>query len=327
MARALLQDPSIIASVTRHCGKCTALTGSLLAAYADFCRDHRGLRPATIQNRLYHLRWFQTFLHRENIRSIKDVELTHLDAFVLERAERMRTRGLQTVADALRSFFRYLHLQGVIGRDLAHSIALPCRFSGDLHPKYIPWEQVERLLAGIERTDYAGKRDYAILTLLACHGLRPREVAAITGADIDWERSSIFLRERKDGPCAHLPLSARAIEALRGCMASRPRCSFPEVFVTAKNPIKPLGRRLTVFASLRLHRRFGRRSHPFGAYVLRHSFAKAMLDRGAKLHEISVLLGHKSIRSTLIYTRIDTESLREVSDNYAELLCAEERTQ
>ena len=292
----------------------------LLDRYGAFSREHRGLKPTTIEGRLYYLLRLRRFLHRRKIHSIRNVTLRELDAFIFRQAKRMRTRGLQVVADALRSFFRYLHLDGKIRFDLARSIALPCRFSGDLRPKYIAWEEIERWLAGIGRTDYAGKRDYAILTLLACHGLRAREAAAIAMADIDWERSSVFLRERKDGPCAQLPLSARAIEALRDCVAARPSCPFPEIFVTEQPLIEPLGTRLAGVASKQLRRYFGPCPYPRGAYVLRHSFAKALLDRGAKLHEIGALLGHKSLRSTLIYTRIATEDMREVADNYADLL-------
>lgn len=106
-------------------------------------------------------------------------------------------------------------------------------------------------------------------------------------------------------------------------MALRPKCSCLEVFLTIRAPLKPLGENLHSVAYHRLHQCFGRLLIPRGTRgVLRHSFAKLLLDRKAKLSQIMVLMRHKSARSTQTYTRVATEDLREVADNYANWLAA-----
>jgi len=294
------------------------LPDDLLGAYLDFCRDHRGLRPIT--RAAYHRELLQLrrFLGRRAIRNLRELAPVDLDAFLMHRSNSMSPRALQSVATALRSLLRYLHLHGRIPRDLAAAVVSPSRFRADLRPKYIPWRQVEKLLDSVERSTAAGKRDYAILVLLACHGLRAREAAAIRIEDVDFAKRCLRLRRRKNGTVADIPISERAITALRDCLAARRNCSHEEFFLADHAPVRPLTpSALSCVAARHLRRLFGGRG---GAYTLRHSFAKALLDRGARLHDIGALLGHKSLRSTLIYTRIATEDMREVASNYAEWL-------
>jgi integrase len=225
------------------------------------------------------------------------------------------------VPNTLRPFFSYLLLKGHIPHNPAQDLFSPCRFRMDRRPKFIPWPNVQKFLAAIDRSTPAGKRDYAILALLACHGLRARDAARLRLADIDWDAPALWLHQRKNGANARIPLSQTAKEALHDYLAVRPAappCS--EVFLTSQAPIVPLGARLGAVAQRRLLRFFGRSIPNQGAHALRHSFAKALLDRGAKVPDIAALLGHRRIASTLTYTQIDTEGLREVADNYANLL-------
>lgn len=291
------------------------LPDNLLDAYLDFCRDHRGLRPITRASYHRELLQLRCFLGRRAIRNLRELAPADLDAFLVRRSNSMSPRALQSVATALRSLLRYLHLHGRIPRDLAASVVSPSRFRADLRPKYIPWRRIEKLLDSVERSTAAGKRDYAILVLLACHGLRAREAAAIRIEDVDFAKRCLRLRRRKNGTVADIPISERAITALRDCLAARRDCSHAELFLADHAPVRPLTpSALSCVAARQLRRLFGGRG---GAYTLRHSFAKALLDRGARLHDIGALLGHKSLRSTLIYTRIATEDMREVADNYA----------
>lgn len=287
-----------------------ALPDGLLDAYLRFSRDDRGLSPVTRSSYRAELLRFRRFLGAKRVRDAADLSPTHLDAYLKRRARSLSPRGLQSAATALRSFLRYLQLDGRIPRDLAACVASPSRFSADLRPKFLPWTQVLELLDGA-----MGRRDRAILTLLACHGLRAREAAALKVADLDLDGHSLRLQRRKNGAAADIPLSQRAVSALRDYLAKRPPCDRAELFVTAKAPLRPLA---ATALGATAQRRLRAASVPRGgAYTLRHSFAKALLDRGAPLHDIGALLGHKSLRSTLIYTRVATEDLREVADNYA----------
>jgi site-specific recombinase XerD len=291
---------------------------SLLDAYLDFCRDHRGLRPVTQASYYRELQRLRSFLGHRKIGDLRQLAPADLDAFLLRRSRSLSARGMQSVATALRSFLRYLHLHDLISRNLAAAVVSPSRFHADLRPKYLPWRRIEELLGSVDRRTVAGKRDFAILVLLACHGLRAREAAAIRVEDVDCAKRCLRLRHRKNGTLADIPISERAAEALRDYLVARPERSCPDLFLTNCAPIRPLSSfALSGVAQRRLRATFGGRG---GAYTLRHSFAKALLDRGAGLPDIGALLGHKSLRSTLIYTRIATEDMREVAANYAEWL-------
>jgi site-specific recombinase XerD len=130
----------------------------------------------------------------------------------------------------------------------------------------------------------------------------------------------MFLRHRKDGASVQMPLSPQTEEALQDYLAVRSACPASEIFLTEKAPMKPFKMSIQSVATRHILKFFGKLPFSQGSHLLRHSFAKALLDRGAKLHEVGVLLGHRSMRSTQIYTRIAIEELREVADNYANLL-------
>ena len=296
----------------------TLIPDSLLDEYRDHCRVHRGLSPVTMRGYRRELERFRSFLARRKVKNLRSMSLADLDAFLMRRARTMSPKSLESIAAALRSLLRFLYLVGRIPRDFAASVLSPSRFRADLRPKYLAWERVEELLRAVKGTSVADKRDYAILVLLAGHGLRAREVAALQIEDIDLEEHCIRLRHRKNGATVDLPITERSVRALRDYKAVRREHPTERLFLSIYAPIEPLsGTAVSGVAQRRLRSIPGGRG---GAYALRHSFAKSLLDRGARLSEIGSLLGHKSLRSTLIYTRVAVEDMREVADNYAAFL-------
>jgi site-specific recombinase XerD len=296
------------------------LPNKLLAGYLDFCGDHRGLSATTKTHYHATLLQLRSFLRRRGVHGIEGVTAADLDAFCFRGSKSMGASSLNALLCALRSFFRYLYLEGKTASNLAGKLMTTCRFRDALRPKYLPWNKVQQLLAGVDRNTSVGKRDYAILALLAHHGIRAGEAARLKLSDIDWEEPCMLLRERKNGSTIRLPLSEHAKKALQDYLSVRPNSRLEQIFLTEVAPLRPLGDSLRGVARTHLCRRFGRTIAHRGSHVLRHSFAKALLDRGGALHEIALLLGQESLSSALIYTRIATEDLREVSNNYADLL-------
>lgn len=289
--------------------------------FAGYARLHGELQASTVEVYLRCLDIFMRFLARRRVRTMRRLRLADLDAFFVHQGARMSPRSLYVVRGALRSFLKWLYVEGELAVDLSCGLPRPPRFSADRRPKYLPWTKVEELLAGIERNTLAGKRDYAILTLLACHGLRAGEVAKLRAEDIDFNGGSFFLRERKDGRCARLPLSPRAKEALEDYLRLRGSSLGAAVFLNAPPPPRALvAASISTIARTHLRRRFPSGLPSCGSHVLRHSFAKCLLDRGARLTELGLILGHRNLRSTLMYARIATKELSEVADNYARLL-------
>ena len=300
------------------------LPNALLDHYDDFCRIHRGLAAVTSWNYRQTLLKFRTFLAHRHIARLTDITAAHLDSFLFRLAQRSTPRSVRAAATALRSFFRYLHLEERIKIPLYEGLLSPSIFRDDRRPKYIPWTLVLQVLASINRTSVLGKRDYAILSLLAHHGLRAQEIAALRLTDINGDLHAFTLRRRKNGEAARFPLAPTAEEALHDYLAVRAPSDAPEIFLTERSPLKPLDSRgISGIASRHLRRYIPNPGFPLGAHTLRHSFAKALLDQGATLFEVGALLSHKSLRSTLIYTRIHTQELREVADNYAAFFAPE----
>lgn len=289
--------------------------------FAEHAREHGDLKRSTVGVYLPRLEQLARFLERRGVRTVRRLRLAELDAFLARRGARMSPRSLYVVRAALRAFLRYLYIQGVLEWDLGGDLARPSRFSADQRPKYLPWTEVEAFLSGVDRDSPVGKRAYVMLTLLACQGLRAGEVARLRLEDLDFEAGSIFVRERKDGRSARLPMSKRSKEALEDYLRVRPASERAEVFLTVDGAPRPVSAGdVGDVARRRLRRKFPRRSESCGAHVLRHSFAKCLLDRGARLTDLGLILGHRNLRSTLMYARIATEELREVADNYARLL-------
>ena len=146
------------------------------------------------------------------------------------------------LCSALRVFVRYAYREGVIARDLSAVIETPRKYRLSNVPRSINWDEVRRMLEGVDRRGAVGKRDYAILLLLVTYGLRAREVAALTLDDIDWERERLLVPERKAGHCTAYPLSSVVGEALLDYLRNaRPTTSQRQIFFRVLAPRVPMG--------------------------------------------------------------------------------------
>jgi len=173
---------------------------------------------------------------------------------------------------------------------------------------------VQRVLDCCDRRTSLGRRNYAILLLLARLGLRAGEVIRLTLNDLDWENSRITVCG-KGGRSAQLPLPADVGRALaRYLRQDRPQCNSRSVFIRDYAPIGGLTKAGSiakiVFCALR---KAGVASARKGAHLLRHSLATDMLRRGASLDEIGEILRHKSPDTTAIYAKVDVGALRSLA--------------
>ena len=295
----------------------------LIEGHQNFCRVHRGLKEITLKSYLWHLKQFQSFLERRGINNLKDLTIALIDEFICQLGHKFTTRSLGNLNSTLRSFLRYLYFYQYIPSDLAGRLYPQSSFSASSRPKYVPWKKIQDFLSRLKRESLKDKRDYAILMFLASYGMRGREVAALRVSDIDFINHRFTIRERKGGKPATFPLQKDVADALRDYLSVRPNASHPEIFLKLKPPFKPIGVFISYIVWECLNNYWEGRQPPIrGAYLFRHSFAKAMLDRGAPLTKIGDVLGHEKMDSTLIYTRVATKELREVADNYSKLLGA-----
>jgi len=182
-------------------------------------------------------------------------------------------------------------------------------------PKYLSAEEVEKVLAGCNRDTALGRRDYAILLLLARLGLRGGEVLGLTLEDIDWDSGTITIPVTKNRRGARLPLPNDAGKAIAEYLRrDRPRCPCRRVFLRVNAPYAGLSSSPVIsMVVAKALRRAGVQSARTGAHVFRHSFATALLRRGASLQEIGQLLRHNNPKTTAIYAKVDVEALRGIA--------------
>jgi site-specific recombinase XerD len=212
---------------------------------------------------------------------------------------------------ALRSFLRYARYRGEVTLDLAAAVPIVANWSMTSIPRAISTDHVRQLLASIDRRTPIGRRDYAVLLLLARLGLRASAVAFLELDDIDWKAGRLYVRG-KGAQRIELPLPADVGKAIAAYLRhGRPVSTSRRVFLRAKAPIRGfLG--VGGIDSIILHslERAGIDAPTGGAHQFRHGLACEMLRHGASLSEIGELLGHRHPQTTMIYAKVDLPALR-----------------
>lgn len=279
--------------------------------YERFLIDQRAVSPATVKNYLPIVRAFLD--ERFSSREIDLASLSARDAnqFVRREAERLSRSRAKLVVTALRSFLRHLHQQGELPADLASAVLPVMRWRLSGLPKSLAPKEVMAILASCDRETLSGRRDYAILLLLARLGLRAGEVAALTLDDFDWH-AGIVTVPGKGQRREPLPLPHEVGEALAAYLQDgRPSCATRRLFIRSKAPHQGF-RSATAICCIvrRALARAGIEAAFKGAHLLRHSLATGMLRNGASLEDIGEVLRHRHPETTQIYAKVDLESMR-----------------
>jgi site-specific recombinase XerD len=287
----------------------------VLPGFFDYLVEERGLRPATVLGYRHHLERFEDYFRRIGIESIQELSPAILSAYSVERAGAGLARStVRDGAGVLRVFLRYAHREGVLKGELSAAVGWPQVYRLSSIPRSISWEDVNRVLAGVERRTGAGRRDYAILLLLVTYGLRGREIAALTLDDIDWKRERLAVPERKAGHSTAFPLSAVVGEAILDYLRQgRPETSDRHVFFRAVAPRRPLGPAAVSSIARKYLLKAGVDVPRPGSHTLRHSAVQRLVDADFDLKTIGDFVGHRSARSTEAYAKVAIEALREVA--------------
>jgi len=233
-----------------------------------------------------------------------------ITGFVRRRAVAIRSKRVQLMTTALRSFLGFARYRGDIERDLAACIPAVANWKQSNLPRALPLDQVEQVLKSVDRKTAMGRRDYAIVLILARLGLRAGEISALTLEDLAWKEGLITVRG-KAGRFSQLPLpkdvGAAIADYLRhGRPTTRSRC----VFLRAKAPVGGFRGQCGIGSIVRhTLERAGIDSPRKGAHQFRHALACQMLKQGASLAEIGELLRHRSPQTTAIYAKVDLDSL------------------
>lgn len=235
-----------------------------------------------------------------------------LRQLVLDHTRGHRPPQARTTVTVLRMFLRFLIAQGRCHSELLLAIPRLAGWRGSSLPSYLSAEQIERVIGTCDCTSAIGARDRAVLLLLARLGLRAGDVAALQLNDIDWEQGLVRV-SGKNRRQTSLPLPQDVGEALlRYLTDHRPFVDTSHVFVTVIAPFMPFSRWMVSTITARAIRHAQIDAPSYGAHLLRHSAATAMLRQGVSMETIGAVLRHASIEATHVYTKVDVDLLDQV---------------
>lgn len=283
----------------------------LQTRYESYLREERGLSPVTGPRHWFVLGRFLQRRFGDGAIEPCAISTDDVTRYVRNEIPARSPASAQLHASALRSFLRFLWQTGQTDIDLTAAIPPVRRWRLVNVPKYLTPDDVRRVLTACDRSSPVGRRDYAILLLLARLGLRGGEIVRLELDDIDWHAGELLVRG-KGCVRSRLPLPCDVGDALAAYLRrDRPRCQTRRVFLRARAPHRPFGHPSTVSTLVRMAlTRAGVDAPMKGAHVLRHSLATELLRCGASLAEIGDVLRHQRPQTTEIYAKVDLRRLR-----------------
>lgn len=284
--------------------------------YVDFLRGERGLAENSIRVYQPHVHQLLSELAAKySAANPQKLNVEMVRSHLLDRAQGRSSEWTRLLSVALRSFFGFLYIRGET--QLNFSVCVPAvrKWSQVTVPGRFSPEEVKRALAVPDRSTPVGRRDYAILLLLARLGLRAGEIVGLELEDLHWRTGEIAIcgkGQQKDT----VPLPREVGQAVaqylrrgRGSDVSRRvflRATAPRQGLTGPAAIGHIVRRVLARAGIR-------RSTRGAAHLFRHTLASQMIQHGASLNEIAGVLRHRSQTTTEIYAKVDIRSLRQVA--------------
>jgi site-specific recombinase XerD len=281
---------------------------ALLAEFRTWLSRERGLSPVSVRCYVQQARAFLAALPGAPEEAVRGLDAGQVTAFMVGYSRDRNRWSAKAMVTSLRGFLRFAHASGRTGVPLAGAVPAVASWRLAALPRGMAAAEVERLLAGCDRNTPVGRRDYAVLSLLARLGLRGAEAAGLQLDDIDWRAGEVAVCG-KGSRVERLPLPVPAGEALAQWVTEgRPRCASRAVFVTVRRPYRQLTPEAVRQVMGRACDRAGLARR--GAHRLRHALATEMLRAGASLPEVGQVLRHRSQLSTSVYAKVDQNALR-----------------
>lgn len=282
--------------------------------FLQYLSVEKGLSNNTIQSYSRDLNKLFLFFRKEHIPWHKAQE-SDLVRFIHHMSRSgLSARSLARLISSLKSFYRFLVLDDILKKNPASNLTSPKSWLS--LPKYLSVQEVESLLSQPKDSSAQGVRDKAMLELLYATGLRVSELVSLKLKDVNLEDGFLFSRG-KGGKERIVPLGNTAAVTLRRYLAeSRPRFLLREsddLFLTYRGH---LFTRQGFWKVLKKYAGDAKLENKISPHVLRHSFATHLLERGADLRSVQLMLGHSQITTTQIYTHVTRKHLRQVYERY-----------
>ncbi|WKV08585.1 site-specific integrase [Thermoanaerobacterium sp. CMT5567-10] len=316
VATALLQHKTtgaISYRIKRQKYELTGEIGDTIYKFVEY-RRKRNFSEDTIAGSLIYLSRFYEHLRRQGVQTISELNQQVLISFVNSLGFYSKATIHCTLC-ALRVFLRYLYNEHLFGKDLSYLISKDGYRKEAKLPTSYTKEEVEHLLASVDRGNPKGKRDYVMLLLAARLGLRASDICGLKFANIIWDQNLIVLIQQKTKKRIELPILQEVGNAIIDYMKyGRPISDSPFIFLKLYPPYDRLAEpTLHSIVSTYLNKagikNISIKKH--GLHALRHSLAGILLEKKTPLPVISEVLGHESTESTKSYLRIDMPALRQ----------------
>jgi site-specific recombinase XerD len=286
----------------------------IFAEFAGYLQRERGLAPRTITRHLPTIRRFLCEVCPVGAKDLSEINHANVVRYVEHHARDGSPAYGRVMCWSLRVFLRYLHHKGLNPVPLAGCVPSIRQWKLANLPTYLSAEQVQAVLDGCHRATAIGRRDYAILMMLAKLGLRANEVASLTLDDIDWRSGEMHVRA-KGRQRVVMPIPPDVGAAVVAYLRDRPKSSCRRLYLRTLAPHVGFASSyaITMIAKTALARAGIRGFARQGAHLFRHSLATELLKAGATLSQIGQLLRHKSHDTTRIYAKVDIDALRTLS--------------
>lgn len=283
---------------------------NMVKAYMRYLKLERNLSQNTIEAYRNDLRWLLAYVNYHGLK-VETVKLEDLDNFSASlHDQRITPRSQARILSGVRSFFKFLLLDGFIDADPTELLVSP--HVRNALPDVLSTAEVDRLEASIDLSKWEGQRNRAIIEVLFSCGLRVSELVNLKLSNLYVEEK--FVRVTGKGDKERLvPISSRALDELNAWFADRNAMRIKPgeedyVFLNRRGAHLTRTMILIMIKSQAVAAGITKTISP---HTLRHSFATALLEGGADLIAIQAMMGHEDIATTEIYTHIDTSSLRE----------------
>lgn len=286
----------------------------LIDQFINYIRIERGVSKNTIDAYSRDLRGFADFVTEKRVR-LNNVNIDILTEYVNQLSTKLSKRSLARNISAIRTFFKFLVLEGVIRDNPSRLLEIP-KISRTL-PGILNQHEIELLLNQPSPSTYIGVRDRAMLELLYASGLRVSELVTLRLSDVNLEIGYVKIMG-KGSKERLVPIGEKAIEALKEYL-SKARAKFDKrkgsPYFFLNNRGKPFSRQ-GFWKLLKCYAKKAGIKKRITPHIIRHSFATHLLENGADLRSVQMMLGHSDISSTQIYTHIDRTYLKEVYKKY-----------
>lgn len=289
----------------------------LLVSFCDWIRRQRGTCDATVYG--------YSIPVRDLLRKLGEdpgtFDAQKLRQFILDTNQRCGWASAKKCTTAARMFLRFLIADGRCAAGLEGAIPVLAHWRLSSLPRYLQTEEVERVIAACDPATPAGKRDRAILLLLARLGLRAGDIVQLRLADLDWKEATISV-SGKGRRQTLMPLTQEIGDAIvRYITDGRPETAVDALFIRSRAPFRALANHCAVsmIAAQAMHRAGVVCPSRGAAHVLRHSIASSMLRQGASLQDIAGVLRHRSTATTEIYAKVDVVALRQIAQPWPEV--------